>query len=519
MDVKSPGAAGSISRPSPPPSLPAATEPSRVTVALRRAGIAVTGVGVAGLTAAACVLSFEDLRALAVAGRAPADLAYLYPAAFDALLVIAMIGVLLLRGGWWPVRLQAGVILTLLFAGAAAAEVSTAMRMAVDEGRAAVVVAVAPWVTLILALWLWLLLIKHAAARRAASDAALSGLPPSGRDIVPFPEAGRAAQNRPGAPDPEERWQAPPPHPEQRPAHPGHEDHSAHGDHPGHGHHSGHGDRPGHPVHPGHLVHHPAAEIMLDPHSAPPLEAAPHHELPAGEPVVGPTAAPETPEVTDIPQDPPPPRGPAAPLPGKPMRWGDLVRPRQGDLLVHPPRPAVRAPEPESGGRVSERVETWDSDADLPRERTALSQERTDLPREQAALPREQVAEVSERDADTQPILAVKDRPVKDRPAKDRAAKDQAAKDQAANVPPGEMTTERTARTATEAASESASEAPVAARETRTAGRKAGKSPDPAHGAEAAEAGEEAEARSHDEDGSAAPPSGRMRSTPVPPGE
>ncbi|MER5647316.1 hypothetical protein [Streptosporangium sp. NPDC002524] len=487
MDVKPPGAAGSISRPSPLPPPPAASEPSRVTIALRRAGIAVTGVGVAALTAAACVLSFEDLRALAVAGRAPAGLAYLYPAAFDALLVIAMIGVLLLRGGWWPVRLQAGLVLTLLFAGAAAAEVSTAMRMAVDEGRAAVVVAVAPWVMLVLALWLWLLLIKHAAARRAASDAALSGLPSSGRDIVPFPEASRAAQGRPDAPGPEERSHRP-----EQPARHGHGDDPGHREHP---------DHPVHPGHPGHLVHHPAAEIMLDPHAAPPLEAAPHHDLPAGEPVVGPTAAPETPEVTDIPQDPPPSREPAAPppsRPGKPMRWGDLVRPRQGDLLVHPPRPAVRAPEPESGGRVSERVETWDSGTDLPREREA---------------------EVSERDADTQPILAVKDRPAKERPAKERPAKEQPVSDRPVNVPPGEMTTGRAARTTAEAASESAAEAPVTARGTRGAGRKAGESPDPAHGAEAAEAGEEAEARSHDEDGTAAPPSGRMRSTPVPPGE
>ncbi|MFF3440898.1 DUF2637 domain-containing protein [Streptosporangium sp. NPDC002721] len=476
MDVKSPGAAGSFSRPSPPPPLPVATtQPSRVAVALRRAGIAVTGVGVAALTAAACVLSFEDLRALAVAGRAPADLAYLYPAAFDALLVIAMIGVLLLRGGWWPVRLQAGLVLTLLFAGAAAAEVSTAMRIGVDEQRAAVVVAVAPWVMLVLALWLWLLLIKHAAARRAASDAALSGLPP-GHDIVPFPEAGRAARERPGAPDPGERWQPP----SEQPARPGH------GDHPGH---------------PGQLVHHPAAEIMLDPHSAPPLEDAPHHDLPVGEPVVGPTPAPETPEVTDIPQDPPPPpRGPAAPRAGKPMRWGDLVRPRQGDLLVHPPRPAVREPEPESG-RVSERVETWDSDADLPREPERATE----------AAEVGKVSEVSERDADTQPILAVKDRPAK-APSGGRATQRKAR-------PATKTTPETTAETVTEAASGSAAEAPVAARKTRGSGRKAGESPDPAHGAEAADTGEEAEARSHDEDGAAAPPSGRMRSTPVPPGE
>ncbi|MGJ6966162.1 hypothetical protein ACSDR0_30055 [Streptosporangium sp. G11] len=522
MDVKSPGAAGSFSRPSPPPPLTtAATEPSRVAVALRRAGIAVTGVGVAALTAAACVLSFEDLRALAMAGRAPAGLAYLYPAAFDALLVIAMIGVLLLRGGWWPVRLQAGVILTLLFAGAAAAEVATATRMAVDEARAAVVVAVAPWVMLILALWLWLLLIKHAAARRAAADAGLSG-PSSGHDIVPFPEASRPATERPDAPDPDARWpgQAPPAHPGQ-PARPGHGDHSGH---------------------PGQLVHHPAAEIMLDPHAAPPLEAAPHHDLPAGEPVIGPTAAPETPEVTDIP--PPPPREPAAPRPGKPMRWGDLVRPRQGDLLVHPPRPAVRAPheepEPESEGRVSERVETWDSDTDLPQEQTTKTRKAAGTAESgtTAAGPRatarrgtarsttaakgaakagsttasgRDTDEVSDRDADTQPFLAVKDQQA-NAPASGTATKRTARKatEKAARSTPGE---------APEAAVETTVEAPVATRGARTAGRKAGGSPDPAHGAEAAEPGEEAEARSYDEDGTAAPPSGRMRSTPVPPGD
>ncbi|MFI6457541.1 DUF2637 domain-containing protein [Streptosporangium amethystogenes] len=440
MDAKSPAAADSLSRPSPP--LIAAAEPSRTVLALRRAGIAVAGVGVAALTAAACVLSFEDLRALALAGRAPADLAYLYPAAFDALLVVAMIGVLLLRGGWWPVRLQAGVVLTLLFAGAAAAEVATAMRMAVDEQRAAVVVAVAPWVMLILALWLWLLLIRHAAARRAATDALLSGRIASEHDIVPFPEASRPSSGYPGAPDREERRQG--------------------------------------PGHPGQLVHHPAAEIMLDPHAAPPLETAPHHDLPTGEPVVGPTAAPETPEVTDVPQDPPPPRRAAVPRPGKPMRWGDLVRPRQGDLLVHPPRPGLRAAEEEPGGegRVSERVETWDTGADLPREREARTSEADTAKAGPPGTARRDRArhdtdEVSERDADTQPILAVKDR--------------------AANVTPGETA------------------------KADAAGRRAGDSPDPAHGAEAAETEEEARARQ--EDGTAAPPSGRMRSTPVPPGE
>lgn len=433
MDANSPAAAESLSRPSPP--LTTAAEPSRTAAALRRAGIAVSGVGVAALTAAACALSFEDLRALAVTGSAPAHLAYLYPAAFDALLVIAMIGVLLLRNGWWPVRLQAGVILTLLFAGVAAAEVATATRMAMDVRRAAVVVAVAPWVMLILALWLWLLLIKYAAVRRAATGAALAGPPPSGHDIVPFPEGRQPS-----------------------PRHPEHSDAPVSTEQPGH---------------PGQLVHHPAAEIMLDPHAAPPLETVPHHDLPVGEPVIGPTAAPETPEVTDAPQVPPPPRQATVPRQGKPMRWGDLVRPRQGDLLVHPPRPAAEGPEDvfeeTSRSRLSERVETWDTDAGLPRERAEPSTAE-DGPQE--------TDDVSERDADTQPFLAVRERE--------------------ANVEPAERA--------------------VTAPEAGTSVEKAGDTPDPAHGAEAAEPNEEAKAQAY-EDGVEAPPSGRMRSTPVPPGE
>ncbi|WP_433251162.1 DUF2637 domain-containing protein [Streptosporangium sp. CA-135522] len=326
MDVKSPAAADPISRPSSTPPPPA--RPSRVAVALRRTGIAVAGVGVAALTAAACVLSFDDLRALAVIGEADRSLAYLYPAAFDALLAIAMIGILLLRGGRRPVRLQAGVILTLLLVAAAAAEVVTALRIEVDVRRAAVVVAVAPWVTLALALWLWLLMIKHAAARRAAVDAATAD---HDRDIVPFPDADLPTAEYPA-----------------RPAQAAHPVHTAHA------------------AHTAHAVQHPAAEVVLDPQAAPPLESAPHHDLPPGVPVVGPTPAPETPEIDDLPE-PPADSLPAAesapepapePVPGptaepepepepvraadKPLRWGDLVRPQRGDLLVHPPRAAVR---------------------------------------------------------------------------------------------------------------------------------------------------------------------------------
>ncbi|MFC7645420.1 hypothetical protein ACFQX6_35955 [Streptosporangium lutulentum] len=466
--MKSPAAADVISRPSSTLSAPA--EPSRVTVALRRAGIAVAGVGVAALTAAACVLSFEDLRTLAVIGEARPDLAYLYPAAFDALVVIAMISVLLLRGGWWPVRLQAGAILTLLFAAAATAEVTTAMRTttAVDVRQAAIVVAVSPWVILVVALWLWLLLIKHAAARRTAVDEAL---PDHERDIVPFPDTNRPTAEYPAQPE----WRDRPSRPDRqvhpdplqhgRPAQPVRHEEPLQREEPVRRDRDDPAvrpDRQASSTRPGQLVHHPAAEIMLDPQAAPPMESAPHHDLPASVPVVGPTPAPETPEVTEI---------PAVPPLAKPMRWGDLVRPRQGDMLVHPPRPAPEAvqerqEEARPGGRVSERVRTWDADIDSPEEEPE---------RERAA----EESEVGDRDADTQPIRTMSGQ------ATDRTAADRAAD-----------------RTADETAGDTAGES----------------SPDLAHGAEAADPGEGLESGSREKD-TVAPPSGRMRSTPVPPGE
>ncbi|SDQ81541.1 DUF2637 domain-containing protein [Thermostaphylospora chromogena] len=176
MDVNPP-ATGASHRPSAP------ERPGRLVLALRRTGIALAGLGVATLTAVACVLSFEDLRLLAEQGRARADLSYLYPAGFDALLVVALIAVLLLRGGRWPVRLQAGAVLVLLLAAAVAVETAGALDAPLAARQAAVVVAVAPWVMLVLALWLWLLMIKHVQAGRETS---YRDYVPEHDDIVPF---------------------------------------------------------------------------------------------------------------------------------------------------------------------------------------------------------------------------------------------------------------------------------------------------------------------------------------------
>ncbi|MFG1941587.1 DUF2637 domain-containing protein [Nonomuraea sp. NPDC048826] len=289
---------------------------------LRRLGIALAGLAVAALTGAACALSFDDLRALAVHGGARPDLAYLYPAGFDALLVITLLGVLLLRTARVLVRVQAAFVLVLLILAAAAVNVATALGQAFAPSPTAVGVAVAPWVMLALGLWLWLLLIKHVqAGRESARDDDGTGE----HDIVPFRRGVEADRTV------EAQRPAPGPRPEEEP---------------------------------------------------PPLEtAAPVLPAVLETPVVGPTPAPETPpvseQVTSWPAQDPEPSEPSAPEPSpkpepepepeRPVRWGDRVKPR--DVLVHPrsaadaeksadtqPVPVVRAdgPDPRHGPEAAD---------------------------------------------------------------------------------------------------------------------------------------------------------------------
>ncbi|KAB8175074.1 DUF2637 domain-containing protein [Microbispora catharanthi] len=431
MDVTPPGAAGTASRPS-------RNTPSGIPLVLRRLAIGLAGAALAVLAGVACALSFDDLRALAVSGRAEPRLAYLYPAAFDVLLVVALVSVPLLRGARFLVRLQAGFVLLLLLASAAAANASTAIGVSFDPDASALVVALSPWVMLAIGLWLLLLLLKHVRTNRADLD---DDDDDSDDDLVPFD----------GAREPRAAVTAPyPVAVQERPAHAVTEEHGA---------------PPLQPVPeavapPGYvppLPVSPVSETVAPPEYAPPLpvtppqaeeEAGPRGITPDTDedgarlppeaipetvpeptpetgseampdqtpdqtpnqtpdepevlPVVPPTAAPRTPPVTEqadpdvtepavtepavtepvaepatdehardaesvaagtaaqpTPEAPSPAETddrPAQPRRNRPVRWGDLVRPHTGDVLVHPrPRPDEPAdaeperPEDEAG--------------------------------------------------------------------------------------------------------------------------------------------------------------------------
>lgn len=427
MDVTPPGAAGTASRPS-------RNTPSGIPLVLRRLAIGLAGAALAVLAGVACALSFDDLRALAVSGRAEPRLAYLYPAAFDVLLVVALVSVPLLRGARFLVRLQAGFVLLLLLASAAAANAATAVGVSFDPDASALVVALSPWVMLAIGLWLLLLLLKHVRTNRADLDDDDS----DDDDLVPFD----------GAREPRASVTAPyPVAVQERPA-------------PAHAVTEEHGAPPLQPVPeavapPGYippLPVSPVSETVAPPEYAPPLpvtppqaedeagpravtpdtdedgvrlppeaipetvadptpetgsEAIPDQILdqapdePEALPVVPPTAAPRTPPVTEqaepaitepavtepagtepvaetatdehardaesvastaaaqpAPEAPSPAQTgrPAQPRRNRPVRWGDLVRPHTGDVLVHPrPKPGEPAdaeqeqPEDEAG--------------------------------------------------------------------------------------------------------------------------------------------------------------------------
>ncbi|WP_067174639.1 DUF2637 domain-containing protein [Microtetraspora niveoalba] len=287
MDASPPSAAGPASRPPASPS-------GGLSLALRRLAVAVAALAVALLAAAACVLSFDDMRDLAIAGQAEPRFAYLYPAAFDALLAVGLISVPLVRTARPLLRVQAGLILALLMAAAATITAATATGAIPDPRQAAIVVALLPWVMLSVGLWLLLILAKQAQAywsdRDPSADAA---------EIVPF-EADERPVTVADAPAV---------------------------------------DRAEPPAPPVRLTPETRAETRVRPE-------------PREEPAPSADAEPQAPTADAEPEasraDAEPDAEPEAERRGRPVRWGDLVRPHTGDVLVHPLPNSAPSAEPEA---------------------------------------------------------------------------------------------------------------------------------------------------------------------------
>jgi hypothetical protein len=142
---------------------------ARYTTAQRRLLTLSAGVGVAVLAGVFFVLTYEDLRALVLAGRAAKRFASAYPVMYDALVVVTILSLVVARHGRWWSRWTRWPLLLLLLGGAAAAGVQRAVRgyEPLPDQPLLVGVAVAPHLMLVIAVWLWLTMFKQARAAMA----------------------------------------------------------------------------------------------------------------------------------------------------------------------------------------------------------------------------------------------------------------------------------------------------------------------------------------------------------------
>ncbi|MCO5985170.1 DUF2637 domain-containing protein [Actinoallomurus spadix] len=154
--------------------------PAPYSTAQRRLLTAAGGLGVAALAGATFVLSYDDLRTLALQGGAARHRAFLYPGMVDGLIVVVILSILTARRSAWWARAVRWLLLLALIAGAGAAGVERALH---GYGRLSHAwlsggVAAAPWVILVIAVRLWLSMIKQL-VRTRRRDAAAPAVPDS----------------------------------------------------------------------------------------------------------------------------------------------------------------------------------------------------------------------------------------------------------------------------------------------------------------------------------------------------
>jgi hypothetical protein len=102
--------------------------PAHYSTTQRRLLTTLGGLGVAALAAATFVLSYDDLRLLALRGGAARKYAYLYPGMVDGLVVVVVLAILTARRSGWFTRALRWLLLLILIAGAGAAGVDRAVK-------------------------------------------------------------------------------------------------------------------------------------------------------------------------------------------------------------------------------------------------------------------------------------------------------------------------------------------------------------------------------------------------------
>src|SRR5580704_9969661 len=134
---------------------------------LRLLGLVAVSAGVLLLMAAAFVLSYTGIHALALSAGVSPRFARIYPVIFDAMLVVACAAVLALRGAGLPSRCYAWLTMLLLLGAAASADTLHATNTKLPHKPTAAAAAIIPWALVLLGFGLLLSMLRHARLRRA----------------------------------------------------------------------------------------------------------------------------------------------------------------------------------------------------------------------------------------------------------------------------------------------------------------------------------------------------------------
>lgn len=138
---------------------------------LRLVALAAVALGVLLLAAAAFVLSYAGIHAVALSAGVSPRLARVYPLIFDAMLVVTGAAVLGLRSAGLPSRSYAWLSMLALLAAAAAADAVHATGTRLPRRPAAATAAVVPWALVLIGFGLLLCMLRQARLRRAAAAA------------------------------------------------------------------------------------------------------------------------------------------------------------------------------------------------------------------------------------------------------------------------------------------------------------------------------------------------------------
>jgi len=153
--------------------------------------------GVAGLTAAACVLSYSSVHHLAIQAGVSGQLARLYPPILDAVLVVAGCSVLALRGAGLFSRAFSWLCLLVLLGALAAGGAVHAAAVKIPHRQAAVAAAIVPWVLVLIGFGLLVALLRYARVRkqvRANAGVAAAAVATTSTRAPGFDTVGAAAR-------------------------------------------------------------------------------------------------------------------------------------------------------------------------------------------------------------------------------------------------------------------------------------------------------------------------------------